>query len=413
MESNSRNDKKYKKWNRTPEMCNFVHNGNNMIDRLIIPRARLALTQFRALCLTGPRQSGKTTLSKLLFKNKPYFNFENPILQFEVEQSPEKFLGKIKHGAVLDEVQRAPDIFRYLHEMLDRNTSRGQYILTGSNNFLLFEKVSQSLAGRVGYLTLLPLSYNEIKGANLLEDDLARLMLYGGYPEIWDQQLLPSLWIESYISTYIQRDVRLLRNIKDLGAFKRFISLCANTASQLVNRDELSRNTRVDTKTIQAWLGLLDHSYIAFMIQPWYANPNKRIIKSPKLYFYDTGLLCFMLGITSVHALRKSPHYGAIFENWVMSEIRKNIFNNGYNDQMYFYRDSSQNEVDLILERAGQVMAIEIKSAGKFHADHLRGLNYINKFKQGIQKILIHAGRTNQVIDESVQLLPWTEVANI
>ncbi len=384
-----------------------------MIERSILPTAKLALSQFRALCLTGPRQSGKTTLSKVLFKNKPYYNFENPSLQYEAEQTPGIFLEKIKKGAVLDEVQRVPDIFRYLHEMLDNNTTRGQFILTGSNNFLLQEKVSQSLAGRAGYLTLLPLSYNELQESNLANEHLNQLMFSGGYPEIWDQQLTPTMWMDSYISTYIQRDVRLLRNITDLGAFKRFIALCAHSASQVVNRDELSRNTRVDTKTIQAWLGLMDNSYIAYMIQPWYANPNKRIIKSPKLYFYDTGVLCYLLGITSVNALKKSPHYGAIFENWIMTEIKKNIFNNGYADNMFFYRDSSQNEVDLILEREGQVLAIEIKSAATVHGDHLRGLNYIHKFRPNAQKFLINTGSQNHVIQETINVLSWKEVANI
>lgn len=385
-----------------------------MIDRLIIPHAKLALSQFRALCVTGPRQSGKTTLSKQLSKSKPYFNFENPTLQYEVEQAPEGFLNKIKGGAILDEVQHVPDLFRYLHEMMDNNKERGQFILTGSNNFLMHEKISQSLAGRAGYLTLLPLCYEELLNSNLDHtDDIDRIMLTGSYPEIWEQALIPHLWMDSYISTYVQRDVRLIKNIVDLGAFKRFITFCANGAGQLITRDELSRNTRVDSKTIQSWLGLLENSYIAYTLQPWFGNPNRRIIKSHKLYFFDTGLLCFLLGINSVSALRKSSHYGAIFENWIINEIRKNIFNYGYVDQLFFYRDNSQNEVDLIIQRDGQLTALEIKSSNKFSPDQLRGLNFWRKINPDAQCILMNTGSQSRSIDEHLSLLSWSDVKNI
>lgn len=275
------------------------------ISRLIMPQAKQALTQFRALCLTGPRQSGKTTLSKKLFKDKPYVNFENPSVQHEAEQNPELFLQQYLNGAVFDEVQRVPDIFRYLHEILDNNSKRGQFILTGSNNFLLQEQVSQSLAGRAGYLSLLPFSYAELVKAKLAAAEVNRHILTGGYPEIWHEKLIAGIWMNSYVQTYVQRDVRLLRNITNLAAFSRFIYLCANYAGQIVNRDELANQTGVDTKTILAWLGLLENSYIIFLLQPWYNNLNKRIVKRPKLYFYDTGLLCHLLGLKSQAVLQK------------------------------------------------------------------------------------------------------------
>ncbi len=252
-----------------------------MISRMILPHAKLSLKQFRALCITGPRQSGKTTLSKQLFKGKPYVNFENPSVQYEAEVDPVLFLTKYKGGAVFDEVQRVPNIFRYLQEILDRNKKRGQFILTGSNNFLLQEQISQSLAGRAGYLTLLPFSLAELLQARTAVKDVNQLILTGGYPEIWAQHLNPGMWLNSYIQTYVQRDVRLLRNITNLGAFNRFIYLCANYAGQILNRDELSKQTGVDTKTILAWLGLLENSYIIYLLQPWHNNMNKRIVKSP------------------------------------------------------------------------------------------------------------------------------------
>jgi uncharacterized protein len=246
-----------------------------MVPRQILPAAQYALTQFRALCITGPRQSGKTTLSKQLFSDKPYLNFEDPAVQHEAELSPKEFLKKYIKGAVFDEVQRVPHIFRYLQEMLDNNRQRGQFILTGSNNFLLQDQVSQSLAGRAGYLTLLPLSYAELTQASLAEEEVAKHILLGGYPEIWNEKLNPFTWMNSYIQTYVQRDVRLVRNISNLAFFKRFIYLCANYAGQIVNRDDLARQTGVDTKTILAWLGLLEHSYILFLLHPWHTSSKK------------------------------------------------------------------------------------------------------------------------------------------
>jgi len=384
-----------------------------MIARQILKEAQQTLNQFRALCITGPRQSGKTTLSKLLFKDKPYVNFENPAVQYESELNPLKFLEKYKRGAVFDEVQRTPHIFRYLQEILDNNRKRGQFILTGSNNFLLQEKVSQSLAGRAGYLSLLPLTYAELQEANLNQEEVSRHILTGGYPEIWNEKLIPYTWMNSYVQTYVQRDVRLLRNITNLAAFNRFIHFCANYAGQLLNRDDLARQTGVDNKTILSWLGLLENSYVIFLLQPWHTNRNKRLIKTPKLYFYDTGLLCYLLGLKSSAAVQKSQVYGALFENWLISEIRKNGYNKGENNNMYFFRDSTGNEVDLILEKGDGPMAIEIKSGTKPNNNMLNGLKYWQKSEPKSQGILLHGGQSNEMISEQISILPWTEVVNL
>ena len=384
-----------------------------MIARSILPEAKLALTQFRALCLTGPRQSGKTTLSKQLFKGKPYVNFENPSVQNAVEQDPESFLNQYRNGAVFDEVQRVPDIFRYMHGILDDNKKRGQFILTGSNNFLLQEQVSQSLAGRAGYLSLLPFSYAELADAGMAAKDVNEHIFTGGYPEIWSEKLIPATWLSSYIQTYVQRDVRLLRNISNLGMFNRFIHLCANYAGQIVNRDELAKQTGVDTKTILAWLGLLENSYLIFLLQPWYNNMNKRIVKSPKLYFYDTGLLCQLLGINSVTALKKNPAYGALFENWVISEIRKNNFNAGLNEGLYYFRDNTGNEVDIIRERDGELMAIEIKAGHKLNNNMLTGLKYFQKYQPQSSGVVVYGGSSSESINEKMSAVPWREVANL
>jgi predicted AAA+ superfamily ATPase len=384
-----------------------------MVSRLILPEAKQALTQFRALCITGPRQSGKTTLSKLLFKDKPYVNFENPSIQHEAELNPEVFLKQYRYGAVFDEVQRVPHIFRYLQEILDNNSKRGQFILTGSNNFLLQEQVSQSLAGRAGYLSLLPFSYAELVNAKLAEKEVSKHILTGGYPEIWNEKLIPATWLNSYIQTYVQRDVRLLRNITNLAAFNRFIYLCANYAGQILNRDELAKQTGVDTKTILAWLGLLENSYIIYLLQPWYNNMKKRIVKSPKLYFYDTGLLCHLLGIKSSAALQKHAAYGSIFENWVITEIRKNNFNAGLNEGLYYFRDSLGNEVDLITEKNGLSLAIEIKASKKVSSGMLRGLHFWQKNQPNGQGILLYSGATNETVSEKISIASWTEVKNL
>ena len=384
-----------------------------MINRLILAEAKLALTQFRALCITGPRQSGKTTLSKQLFKGKPYVNFENPSVQHEAENNPQAFLKKYSSGAIFDEVQRVPHIFRYLQEVLDNNRKRGQFILTGSNNFLLQEQVSQSLAGRAGYLSLLPFSYAELVKSKKAFADINQHILTGGYPEIWNEKLNPGIWLNSYVQTYVQRDVRLLRNISNLAVFNRFIYLCANYAGQILNRDELAKQTGVDTKTILAWLGLLENSYILYQLQPWFNNMNKRIVKSPKHYFYDTGLLCHLLGIKSVTALKKNHAYGALFENWIISEIRKNKFNAGLSDGMYYFRDSTGNEVDLIIERDGEPLAIEIKSATKVNGNMLYGLKYWQKYQPKSQCILLQGGKTSEVVSDNLSILPWQQVVDL
>lgn len=384
-----------------------------MIPRQILPTAKHSLTQFRALCITGPRQSGKTTLSKILAPNKPYVNFENPSVQFEAEQNPQEFLNQFKDGAILDEVQRVPFIFRYLQGILDQSNARGQYILTGSNNFLLQEQVSQSLAGRAGYLALLPLSYAELQNANLDAPDVNRHILTGGYPEIWNEKLVAETWLKSYVQTYVQCDVRLLRNITNLAQFTRFLYLCANYSGQILNRDELAKQTGVDSKTILAWLGLLENSYVIFLLQPWFNNLNKRIVKSPKLYFHDTGLLCHLLGIKQLTQLKTNTAYGFLFENWVISEIKKNRYNEGENDGLYYFRDHVGNEVDLITEKNGEPLAIEIKSSQKVKPEMLKGLNFWQKYQATGHSLLLHGGKTNELVNDRMGIVPWTEVGNM
>ena len=384
-----------------------------MISRAIFEEAKLALTQFRALCITGPRQSGKTTLSKALFKGKPYVNFEDPVVQELFQKDPRTFLKNYNTGAIFDEVQRVPELFRHLQVLMDKNTSRGQFILTGSNNFLLQEQVSQSLAGRAGYLTLLPFSYQELKAAKLPVGDILTNMLTGGYPEIWSEKLLPQKWLNSYIQTYIQRDVRQLKNISNLALFSRFVFLCANYAGQILNRNELSKQVGVDTKTIQSWLGLMENSYILFQLQPWYNNLNKRIVKSPKIYFYDTGLLCTLLNISSKSGLKNHPMVGAIFENWCISEIKKNKCNQGESNGIFYFRDNLGNEIDLIIEKETGPIAVEIKSASKPDRSNLKGLKFWKKYQPNSNGLLLYQGKNAPTEEENIQFISWEELDSI
>lgn len=378
-----------------------------MISRAIHEHARFALTQFRALCITGPRQSGKTTLARALVRGKPYVNFEDPATEARFLEDPAEFMKSFKGGAIFDEVQRVPDVFRYLQVFLDRNTSRGQFILTGSNNFLLQQQVSQSLAGRAGYLSLLPFSYDELRSAKRPVDDLHKLILTGGYPEIWAKSLRRSLWMQSYIQTYLQRDVRQLRNISDLSSFIRLLGLCANHAGQPVNKDELASDVGVDAKTIQAWLALLESSYIIFLLQPWHRNLNKRIVKTPKLYFYDTGLLCSLLKIDTKDALMKHPLYGFIFENWCISEVKKNRFNAAEDAGLFFYRDHLGNEIDLIMEKSAGPVAVEIKSARKRDKAQLAGLKYWRKYRPADPGLLLYQGTDSDTEDPATHYFSW------
>jgi predicted AAA+ superfamily ATPase len=384
-----------------------------MIQRAIIDEARYCLTQFRALCITGPRQSGKTTLSKLLLEGKPYVNFEDPSTEANFLINPAEFLENLHGGAVLDEVQRVPEIFRHLQVLLDKRTSRGQFILTGSNNFLLYQQISQSLAGRAGYLTLLPLSYAEMKAAKMPVHDILKNILQGGYPEIRNQELDAQRWLQSYIQTYVHRDVRQLKNISNLATFNKLIQLCANHAGQILNRDEFAKQLGIDSKTVLSWIGILEASYIVFQLQPWYNNLNKRIVKSPKLYFYDTGLLCTMLQLKSKDGLKNHALSGAIFENWCISEIKKNRTNQGINDSLFYFRDHLGNEIDLIVEKENGPLAIEIKSSGKQDRKLLSGLRYWNKYQPSSDGILLYQGEDGATENELIQYVSWTNIDQI
>jgi len=349
----------------------------------------------------------------MLLRDKPYFNFEDPNTEGGFLNNPNKFMQAISGGAVLDEVQRVPDIFRYLQVMLDRKNKRGQFVLTGSNNFLLHQQISQSLAGRAGYLTLLPFSYGELKNKKVAIDNIHQNIIAGGYPEVRALKLNPQQWLKSYVQTYVQRDVRQLKNISDLNAFSKLLQLCANQAGQLLNRDELAKQIGIDSKTVQSWIGLLEASYIIFLLQPWHNNLNKRIIKSPKIYFYDTGLLCSLLQITSKDGLKKHSLFGSIFENWCISEIQKNRANQGINQGLYYFRDHLGNEIDLIIQKDSGPLAVEIKSATRPDKSLLSGLKYWCKYQRDTSAILLYQGNDMATENQWVNYMSWKNIDSL
>lgn len=350
-----------------------------MIRRDITKRIKSLATQYGVLSITGPRQSGKTTLVKKLFPKHKYINFENLTLLEGIKKDPLAFINSIQAGVIIDEVQKYPDILSYIQVSIDETFKAGKFILTGSQNLLLLNKVSQSLAGRVAIIKLLPLSQNELgkteyKSANYLD-----LIYKGFYPAIYDKKLNISEFYESYLNTYIERDVRTIQNIGDLSLFTKFLQLLAARVGQLLNLSDIGNSLGVSHHTINSWISILEASYIVFLLQPYFINKGKRLIKSPKIFFYDTGLICKLIGINSTEGLSNYYEFGNIFENFIIADFYKNLHNKGVFSKLYFYRDSAGNEVDLVLDKGLSITPIEIKSSQSFNVDFFKGLEYFMK----------------------------------
>ncbi|PLB87087.1 AAA family ATPase [Dysgonamonadaceae bacterium] len=374
-----------------------------MIYREAEKELQLLSAQFKAVAVTGPRQSGKTTLVKNVFKEKAYVNLENPDLRQFAREDPRGFLSNYPDGAILDEVQRVPELFSYLQQILDEKEQNGSFILTGSNNFLLNSNISQSLAGRVGYLFLLPLDIGEINpGANMSN----QLIFKGGYPEIYQKDIDPKKYYDNYIRTYVERDVRLLKNITDLYTFERFLRLCAGRTGQLLNMSSLAADVGVDVKTIGSWLGVLEASFIAFRLYPYHENYNKRIVKMPKLYFYDTGLASALMGIEDVSQLNIHPLRGGLFENLVVVDFLKRLYNNGKQNNLYFWRDNIGNEVDLLIKKGANRYPVEIKSAQTISDEFFKGIRYWNKLTNTEGGYLVYAGDMLQKRSGEINIVP-------
>lgn len=369
---------------------------------------------YPILAITGPRQSGKTTLARFVFKKKPYISLEEPDQRAFAIEDPRGFLARYPDGAVLDEVQRAPSLFSYLQTRVDRDGRRGLFVLTGSQQFGLLSNITQTLAGRVALIHLLPFSYNELRNARQAPSTVDELLFKGLYPPIYDRRLSPSGWYSNYVMTYIERDVRQLVNVRDLAAFQRFICLCAARTGQLLNLSSLANDCGVTHNTAKSWISVLEASYILFLLRPHHKNFNKRLVKTPKLYFFDTGLAAWLAGIQDMKQMSIHPLRGALFETYVIGELLKNRFNRGLVSNLYFWRDNTGNEIDVLAESAGRLIPVEIKSGQTVTRDYMTGLKKwldIAGTTAGAPW-LIYGGDEGQK-RSGVEILPWREVKQL
>lgn len=324
---------------------------------------------FPIVAIAGPRQSGKTTLARAQFPDKPYVSLENPDEREFALSDPRRFLDRFPDGAILDEVQRCPALFSWLQGVVDERQRMGDFVLTGSSQFDLIAGIGQSLAGRVGRVELLPLAQSEMRQAGCLPDTLDQLLLNGGYPAVYSRQLAPADWYGNYVSTYLERDVRQLLEVKDLALFQRFLKLCAARTGQLLNLSALGADCGISSVTARQWMSVLEASYLVTLVQPYHRNFGKRLVKTPKLYFLDTGLAAWLLGIRDVATMALHSQRGALFETWVVAEHVKQAFNQGETPQISFWRDRAGHEVDLIQEGALKIYPTEIKSGATFASD--------------------------------------------
>ena len=345
-----------------------------MIPRASEPLVRELLRGFPIVTVTGPRQSGKTTLARQVMAERPYWSLEDPDVRALAVDDPRGFLAQCPEGAVLDEVQRAPELFSYLQTHVDADGGMGRFLLTGSQQFGLMSGISQSLAGRSAFVELLPLSHAELTEAGQAPQALDSMLFSGGYPALYDRPVSPRHWFPAYVTAYVERDVRQLLKVQDLDAFQRFVRLCAGRSGQLLNLSSLAADCGITHNTAKAWISVLEASYVVFQLRPHHANFNKRLIRSPKLYFHDTGLMCWLLGIQEPAQLAAHPLRGQIFETFVVSELRKGFLNRGEPPLFYFWRDSNGNEVDLLIEAGGALIPVEIKAGQTVNRDFFTGL---------------------------------------
>ena len=368
------------------------------IEREIVNALNFYKTKYPILALTGPRQSGKTTLLRELFSDYQYISLENIDVRNFLENDPNGFFEKYSSFCIFDEAQRAPLLFSYLQTKVDEDKIMGQYIISGSQNFHLMKNITQSLAGRVAIFKLFPLDFNELKSKNLLDKDYIVAMLKGFYPAIFDRDIPSKNFYTNYIQTYVERDITDLINIQDLRTFRKFLTLCAARAGQLLNLSNLAKDCGISQPTAKAWLSALENSYILFLLQPLHNNFNKRVMKSPKLYFYDTGLLCHLLKIKDENQIRTHAYKGNLFENMIVAEYVKQNFHQNKMEEYWFWRDSAGHEVDLIRQDDYLYHVIEIKSTTTITQELFKGMLYFgNLAKENVKsQTLVYAGLDNQ-----------------
>lgn len=377
-----------------------------MIQRDIVAKIKLMAQKMPVISITGPRQSGKTTVAKMCFPEYDYVNLENPDTFEDAKSDPRLFLSRHKKGLIIDEVQLFPALFSYIQTISDENNKPGEFILTGSQNFLLSEKISQSLAGRVFVTHLLPFSVAELKQSSYSFDNYDQAIFKGFYPRLYDKQIEPPLFYPSYIQTYTERDIRQIINISNLFLFQKFMRLAAGRVGQLLNYANISIELGVDLKTVKSWFSILESSFIVFFLQPHYKNFSKRLVKTPKLYFYDTGLVCSLLGLKKEEDINLHWAKGALFENLIIADLMKNYYNKVEIPPLYYWRDNTGNEVDCLIDDAIRIISVEIKSSTTIHADFMKGLNYYKKLNDTSKPYLIYGGNDDRKRNEA-DVLSW------
>jgi len=380
----------------------------------ILEKKLINLSQkYPVVTMTGPRQSGKTTLVKAAFPDMPYASLEAPDVLEHAGADPRGFLGQFKDGVILDEIQRLPELLSYIQTIVDEKHRNGMFILTGSQQLLMLDRVSQSLAGRTALLRLLPLSLEELSANNIMPGTPAETLLTGGYPRIYDQSLEPAEWHANYTATYVERDVRSIKNIGDLSLFTRFLRLCAGRSGQMLNMSEIGNECGITHNTVKSWLSVLEASSIVFLLQPHFKNFNKRVVKSPKLYFLDTGLLCYLLNLRSADAITVSPFKGHIFETFVVSEIVKHFCNRGEPAPVYFWRDKTGHEIDCLIDMNAELVPIEIKSGETIVPDFFKHITFWQKLSgESGRGFLVYGGESAQERG-TVSVVPWREMERI
>jgi predicted AAA+ superfamily ATPase len=382
-----------------------------MIPRLATSTLTRLAKGFPVIALTGPRQSGKTTLAKHVFPNKTYVSLENPEELEFAQKDPKRFLARFKEGAILDEVQRCPSLLSWIQGLVDERSRMGDFVLTGSSQFELVAGITQSLAGRVGRVELLPLSIQELAQAHQLPSQLNTCLQQGGYPSIYDRQVSPQDWFSNYIATYIERDVRQLIAVRDLTQFQRFVKMCAARSGQILNLAALGADCGLSASTAREWLTVLEASYLVTRIQPYYQNFGKRLVKTPKLYFLDVGLMAWLIGIRDTVTLDTHVSRGALFETFVVGELIKRQYNQGHNADLYFWRDSAGNEIDLLIDTPQGLQAIEIKSGSTFASDWIKGFK-VWKHNTQVNTLIprIIYGGTDSYDREGHQVMGWPDI---
>ncbi len=385
-----------------------------MIKRKLHNNLLNLASKFPVVSIIGPRQSGKTTLVKYSFPDKSYVSLEEPDSREFAQTDPRGFLAAYPEGAILDEIQRAPELLSYIQTIVDDQNQPGMFILTGSNNYLLQETISQTLAGRVAITTLLPLSLEELFNEGYKIDSPEELLFTGLYPRIFDQHIEPEIWYSNYIQTYIERDVRLIKNIIDLSTFQRFIKLCAGRTGQILNLSSLGNDCGITHNTAKSWISILEASFVIFLHQPYYRNFNKRLIKQPKIYFFDPGLASSLLGIESKVQLDTHFLKGSLFETFVISELHKYRLNRGLKPHLYFWRDNHGNEIDCIIESGNKLTPVEIKAGKTINKDFFKGLLYWQKiaFKEAQQGFIVYGGEGMQKREKG-QVISWRNLNTV